>query len=436
MTDKFKEDADSDSGKMECPSCGELIQSEAILCRFCDSGLSQEYFRACGQCSEMIRKEALICRYCKAPMSKAETPFSAVKVQRDASVAVQGDVSNIPAPARSIIRTIHNKLLHSSDIASILQDAIEALTLAVQADRGILWQIEGDHLVALNEFSRNGHKCFEGNQLGAQESTSIVLEFLSSFSDETGSGCISFPDTSKDTILCQVSPTLKSLLELGNVGARLLAQLRSRAVFSGFIEIQQCACTRDWTALDAGVVQAVAETLSVVIQLSFGQKNIELSARDMKLFTEISDLFRSKEGANSEQSLVRSVGLVAAHTGFSHAQVYIYEPTENILKPLMKNGNGSSENISVLQTENPFAHVFETGRGSIVNAEHTRKSDSFFKHDMAVVMPLISEGERLGVVGWWQRLPNSRDYRPSDRQLCTTLSTFLAQAIHIRKLKG
>jgi undecaprenyl pyrophosphate phosphatase UppP len=88
----------------------------------------------------------------------------------------------------------------------------------------------------------SGHTCFAGNQLGSQESTAIVLEFLSRFPDESGAGVISIPDTSQDTNLHKMSPTLSSLIELGDVRARLMVQLRSRGIFSGFLELHSAVC--------------------------------------------------------------------------------------------------------------------------------------------------------------------------------------------------
>lgn len=48
-----------------------------------------------------------------------------------------------------------------------------------------------------------------------------------------GAGVISIPDTAQDTDLHKMSAH-SSLLELGDVRGRLMVQLRSRGVFSGF----------------------------------------------------------------------------------------------------------------------------------------------------------------------------------------------------------
>ncbi len=60
----------SSEDQIRCPNCAELIRRRAILCRFCEVGLSKEHFRACPHCAESIRKEATLCRFCFAPLSE------------------------------------------------------------------------------------------------------------------------------------------------------------------------------------------------------------------------------------------------------------------------------------------------------------------------------------------------------------------------------
>jgi len=332
-----------------------------------------------------------------------------------------------PPAAQSIISDIIGQLRHSNDLSSILQFAIETLTTVVGAERGLIWQVVGDQLAVTNEFAMSGHTCFAGNQLGSQESTAIVLEFLSRFPDESGAGVISIPDTSQDTNLHKMSPTLSSLIELGDVRARLMVQLRSRGIFSGFLELQQCGKIRDWSHQDAVILQCVAEMLSVVVQQSFDQSKIEMDAKEMKLINEIASLFRESRGQTSQESLVKSVTLVAEHMGFTHSQIYLYSHEEKELIPQIQDGNNAA--VPLTMKDDPFVAVFDSGRGKIVNAEFTRKGDPFFGHDMALVLPLVSEGERLGVVGLWQRLPNKPQFRPQDRELGLTIAGHLSNVI-------
>ncbi|MDX2107755.1 MAG: hypothetical protein SFY67_15240 [Candidatus Melainabacteria bacterium] len=49
---------------MECPHCAEIIRRNALACRFCNYGLSDEHYRNCAACDERIRIQAKLCRFC------------------------------------------------------------------------------------------------------------------------------------------------------------------------------------------------------------------------------------------------------------------------------------------------------------------------------------------------------------------------------------
>lgn len=348
---------------------------------------------------------------------------------REAWTNITQEVKSVFAPdAQKVIRDIVSQLRISSDLPAILQLATEELTKLSRADRGLIWQVVDDRLVVTNEFAQDGHNCFGGSNLGAQESTAIVSEFLSRFPDETGSGVIGIPDTLEDAKLRRMSPTLAALIELGDARARLVAQIRCRGMFHGFIELQQCKNPRDWSEQDGSVLQSVSEVLSLVVQQSFDLGRIEQDAGEMKLINEISSIFRESGGQRAQYTIEQSIKLLAEHAGFNSAQIFLFNEIDQMLIPQIPEKE-HAEPIPLAHKHNPFLQAFENGKLKTVNLEYSKRADPFFKHETAMIIPLMSEGERLGVLGLWRRNQGSPMLRPQDRELALTVAGNLASFI-------
>lgn len=363
------------------------------------------------------------------PAEKKNQQNRGMQQLRNAWTNVTQEVRGVFAPdAQRIIKDIVSQLRISSDLPAILDLATEELTKLSRADRGLIWQVVDDQLVVTNEFAQNGHYCFKGANLGAQETTAIVSEFLSRFPDETGAGVIGIPDTMQDAKLRRMSPTLAALIELGDARARLVAQIRSRGIFHGFIELQQSNTARDWSEQDGDVLLSVSETLSLVVQQSFDLMRIEQDANEMKIVNEISAIFRESGGQRAQYTIEQAITLFADHSGFMSAQVFLFNEEESTLVPQISEKE-HSENIPLAQKQNPFLQVFESGKLKTVNLEFSKRGDPFFGHDTAMIIPLMSEGEKLGVLGLWKRKQGSPMLRPQDRDLALTVAGNLASII-------
>lgn len=331
--------------------------------------------------------------------------------------------------AQRIIRDIISNLRLSSDLNAILQFAIKELARVGKSDRGLIWQVIDDQLVVTNEYSKNNNNCFTDSQLGAQESTAIVSEFLSRFPDETGSGVIAIPDVRHDTKFSRrLSPTLAGLMELGDVRARLVAQIKCRGMFHGFIELQQKAKPRDWTDQDAAILQSVSEVLSLVVQQSYDLAKMEVNTNEMKLINEISEIFRESGGQHAPYTIERSLKLFADHTNFLSAQVFLVNEEDRVLVPQMTEREYSGK-VLFSAKNNPFLQVYETGKIKVFNQEKSRRGDPFFGHNMAMVIPLMSEGERFGVLALWKRKEGAPALRLQDIDLAMTVASNLASFI-------
>ncbi len=336
-----------------------------------------------------------------------------------------------PVDAQRIIREIMRRLRHSSDHQSILQYAIEELTKVAGADRGLVWQQIGDQLMVTNEYSHNESTPFVGTKLGSGESEKVISEFLVKFTDEQG-GVIAIPEMTQEARhrLHKTAPTLYNLMvELADVGARVVAQLRCIGRFHGFLELQQSS-KRDWKESDATLLQTVAETLSIVTQQAYDLEMREMDASEMKLINMISDMFRESKGQRFKDTLSRSVKLVAEHIGFVNAQVYLLNVDERQLIPQIVSAE-HGQPVSLDFDRNPFVQVCNTRKPRTISFELTGKRDPVFDQETALIVPLESEGETMGVVGFWKHAATSpRRFRPGDEpKLAQTVCNNLASIV-------
>jgi hypothetical protein len=122
-----------------------------------------------------------------------------------------------------------------------------------------------------------------------------------------------------------------------------------------------------------------------------------------------------------------SITFVAEHMGFMRYQLYLTRPEDGILVPQID--DGSSKMLELTNKDNPFVDVFRSGKVKVINAHFTRKRDSAFGHDTALLAPLISEDISIGVLGLWQRESNKPALMVEFSELALTIGTLLAQIV-------
>lgn len=406
------------SERMNCPSCQEMIQADAILCRFCGTGISKAHFSECRSCGEMIRKEAIFCRFCKRPNNPQGVPTTGKPA------------SSLPTLAGSILRQLRD----GTPLPEILETSAELLAHVVRADRCVVWQIKGDQVVCTQEYTSSGHTCFIGNVLGEKEAVDTVVEFLSRFPDDSGAGVISVNNARQDSSLTKCSPTMASLIELGDVQSRCLAQLRSKGIFLGFVEVQ-CNSPRMWSHQDATSLADVAEALSCVVQQQHEVSVTKKAMEDLQLINQVVRMLNQSKEVNGD-ALDGAVSWVAKHEGFLRAQLFLYEEKDAALVPkLHREGGTAVTAVKLSAKDNPLVTVFESGRPRFVNSEYTRQGDPFFGHDAAVVVPLATGGNRIGVLGLWA-LDSSRRSQEQHPELLLTIADILATFVQNKQLRG
>ncbi len=333
----------------------------------------------------------------------------------------------ISPKAQEIYKQILRDLKQSEDFVPVLNAAVSQLTKALNADRGLLWQIEDENTSVTCEFSVDNQSCFTDNPIPADESSLFMKEILSYYQNQNQSEVsVSIPDITevqKENRFFKNCSTIQSLFELGVVRGVLIAKLQSRNKVLGWLELQQCTDARHWSEEDCQDIISVAKMISVVVKQYEDHKNIKERAREMELLKIIAEKFRrsrivpvnDNNNSHTNNTINECVNLVREHFGFKQAQIYLYDANENCL--VSQIGDSRFTEIPLTNQDNPFVTVFKNQKSKFINAnENSRKSDPTFEQEFAWLMPLKAEGDALGVLGLWELEGNRNRFSVQSKQ--------------------
>jgi GAF domain-containing protein len=371
-------------------------------------------------------------RRLKSALLKLQTRLKKALILKEGNLVTEcpncGEVSEIFAASEILDKAVA-RLRGTTSLRSVLDSAIADLTLVCEADRGLIWEIRGDQLCVTHEFSRHGEPRFQNVQLGAQESSGIIFDFLSRFPDEKDASTIDVQDVALEA-LGQKTPELSSFLKLAEVHSRALSQLRSRGMFNGFIELQRCGDEGgDWSDLTQAILQRVTGYLSIVIAQAHQLAQIERDAKQIRIMHQVAGFF-SSANVSLKAPLAKSVQLVAKQLGFESAQIFLYSERFNALLPQAQLAN--SEPLSLDGPENSFTAVYMTRKRKLINTLR-RQTNQCFGEEQAVVLPLVCGDYCFGVMGLWKRQPGLQVFEPHEREFALTMAEQLAASINAHR---
>jgi type IV secretory pathway VirB4 component len=161
--------------RIECPNCAELIQPKALVCRFCNCGLSSEQFIACPFCAESIRKSATRCRNCRSPLPGILIGSS---ISRQRTKVRPDQSGRVNLQEVTFIKSIPGK--DDSEGVVILNDGSLRQYIKCEGVNALLFDASGRENLA-RSFANFANSCESDVQIIVRSRALPVDEFLSRF---------------------------------------------------------------------------------------------------------------------------------------------------------------------------------------------------------------------------------------------------------------
>lgn len=321
--------------------------------------------------------------------------------------------------AQQIISEVMTDIQSGVHLHDALDHALKTLVIGLSIDRGLIWQTAGDRLSITHEFTQGSDKTeLVGAYVPPQESTLIILNFLSSFPQTGTPGVLQLT-----TAGVEGSGWEPILLLSSGYQSTAFVQLRCD-IFVGFISFQ-CKAQRSWSASDLSTLEKLGTVLSVLLKDFFDIARLNMEATGLGVLVKVLSLFVDQR-ATLSVCASKSVVLIAEHLGFKQSCLYLYSGDK-----LVPQGNsGTSLNLS--DQQNPFVDTFLSGNPNVVS-ESTPDPHQQFSKKPGFIVPLRFEEKSLGVFGLWER-SDDRAFYVQDRELALWFAGELSQCLVLRTL--
>ena len=321
-----------------------------------------------------------------------------------------------PKLAQEVIDQLVLGIREGFDFHSELGKALEALVKGLNVQRGLVWQVDGPQLTISHEISAAGQgPSLVGTSLTPDESTSVIVNFVSEFADPTDPGVLELDKTDQKAASWQ--PYLKTSQQFAS---HLIVQLRSD-IFSGFLAFQSIE-KRKWSADDNATAAKVGALVSILIKDAYDQSRFTMEAFALGVLVKVLTLFVEQAHPVSK-SAVQAVKLVSDSLGFKNSRLYLYDSSK-LIAP-----DGDAKELDLQNSNDPFVKAFTTVQGTFLGEDSDASHRQVFGVEPGVVLPLRVDEKPFGVFAMWELADKEHTFRPQDKELALWFADELAKCI-------